>query len=321
MNTKVVRRGASTSRLSSSEKFESWYEHHQLVAAESLQRLMNTPVATFLTMAVIAIALALPAALYVLIHNAETVTEQWGGSAQISLFLNDRVSDDEAGLIAQQLKQRPDISRTQFISREQALTEFKQNSGLGDALRELPGNPLPAVIVVYPTDTTPDFAEKLRAQLAQVTGVETAQLDTEWIKRLHAMLAVGKRILFMLGGALGMGVVLVIVNTIRLAIENRRDEIFITKLVGGTDAYVRRPFLYTGVFYGAASGVLAIILVEIGLLWLSPPVTDLAGLYGSSFQLAGLGWTGFLVIIISTGLGWTGAWAAVWRHLLDTRPQ
>ncbi|HET8705174.1 MAG TPA: permease-like cell division protein FtsX, partial [Pseudomonadales bacterium] len=299
MNTKVVKRGASSSRLSHSDKFESWYEHHQLVAAESLQRLLATPVATFLTMAVIAIALALPSALYVLIHNAENVTEQWGGNAQISLFMNDRISDDEANSISRQLGQRPDVARTQFISREQALNEFRENSGLGDALRELPGNPLPAVVVVYPKDTSPAAAEKLRDEMAKVMGVETAQLDTEWLKRLHAMLAVGKRILFMLGLALALGVVLVIVNTIRLAIENRRDEIFITKLVGATDAYVRRPFLYTGLFYGATSGLLAIFLVEIGLLWLSPPVTELAGLYGSSYQLTGLGFSGFLIILIS----------------------
>jgi len=321
VNTKVVKRGASASRLSTSEKFESWYEHHQLVAAESLQRLLDTPVATLLTMAVIGIALALPSALYVLIHNAEAVTEQWGGDAQISLFMHERVSDDEANNIAGQLNQRSDVQRTQFISREQALNEFRENSGLGDALRELPGNPLPAVVVVFPRDNTPEAAETLRDELAQVVGVETAQLDTEWLRRLHAMLAVGKRVLAMLGLALALGVVLVIVNTIRLAIENRRDEIFITKLVGATDAYVRRPFLYTGIFYGAAGGVLAILLVEIGLLWLSPPVAELAGLYGSSYALSGLGWTGFLIMLISAGLGWLGAWAAVWRHLLDTRPR
>ena len=314
-------RGATTARVSWRQRFESYREHHRDVAMESLHRLLATPLPTLMTVLVIAISLALPAGLYVLLKNAQVVSEDWDGSAQISLFLRKDTTEDQGRKLANDLAKRGDVKRTEYISRDQALKEFQQQSGLGNILNELGENPLPAVIVVYPAQNDLKEARQLRNDLAAMGQVDIAQLDAQWVQRLYALLELGQRLVVALSLGLGLAVLLVIVNTIRLSIENRRDEIVIVKLVGGTDAYVRRPFLYTGFWYGLGGCLVALILIQSLLLWLDGPVQVIADLYRSQFSLSGLGFGPSLVMLVGSILiGLLGARLAVSRHLRAIEP-
>lgn len=316
------RRGASVARTQLSHRFESYKNHHKEVARSSLLRLMATPLPTAMTVLVIAIALALPVGLYVMLKNAQTLSRDWDGNAQISLYLKLGTSESAGLSLANKLNQRPEVAKTQFISREQALQEFKALSGFGDVLTELDENPLPAVIVVYPEARDLGKAEILQQELAKLRAVDSAQLDAQWVRRLHAMLDLAERFVLALGIGLSLAVLLVIVNTIRLGIESRRDEIVIVKLVGGTDAFVQRPFLYTGFWYGVGGGIVALVIIQSVLFWVDSPVARLADLYSSAFDLRGLGFLPTLGLVLGSGfLGWLGAWWAVRQHLRAIEPK
>lgn len=320
--SEVPKRGASLQKITFKAHFDSYREHHAAVLTESLQRLGRSPVATFMTIAVMAIALALPAGLYVLLKNVQNISRNWDGNSQISLFLKFDVGQEQGQKLSDKLLKDNRIDRTQFISQEQALEEFIALSGFGGVLSELDENPLPAVIVVYPTANSMESAESLRESLQKLDGVELAQLDAEWVQRLHSMIVLGERLVLALAIGLALAVLLVMINTIRLAIESRKNEIIIVKLVGGTDGFVRRPFLYTGVWYGFGGGVLAVILVQTALLWLENPVSDLSLLYGSNFTSLGLGGVGIAaVVLFSTMIGLLGAWLAVAKHLNEIEPE
>lgn len=316
-----VAKGATVARVTTKQRLESWREHHRDVALESLRRLLATPLPSLMTLLVIAIALALPGGLFVLLKNAQAVSDGWEGSAQVSLFLTQRTSDADGRALAGELAKRADVKRTDFISREQALAEFREQSGLGNILQELGENPLPAVIVVYPAVNDLQRAEKLRTDLTRQGEVDIAQLDAQWVQRLYAMLELGRRLVVALAIGLALAVLLVIVNTIRLAIESRRDEILIVKLVGGTDAYVRRPFLYTGFWYGLGGSLIALLLIQALLLWMDGPVRVVADLYRSQFALAGLGFDAALLMLAGSILtGVLGAALAVRQHLRVIEP-
>ncbi|RLT95097.1 permease-like cell division protein FtsX [Ketobacter sp.] len=314
-------KGATTARTTFKQRFESWREHHKEVALESLSRLLATPLPTLMTILVIAIALSLPAGLYVMLKNAESISDDWDGSAQISLFLSFKTSAEQGRKLADDLAKRPDVKRTEYISREQALAEFEEQSGFGDLLQELGENPLPAVVVVYPAVTDLEAAEKLRLDLARKGEVDLAQLDAQWVQRLYAILDLGRRLVVALSIGLALAVLLVIINTIRLAIESRRDEIIIVKLVGGTDAFVRRPFMYTGLWYGLGGCLVALLLIQTVLWWLDEPVQALSELYRSQFQLSGLGLeVSFLMLVGSIAIGLIGARLAVSQHIRAIEP-
>jgi cell division transport system permease protein len=301
----------------------SYMVHHQLVAIDSLQRLLRSLVPSLMTWLVIGIALALPAGLFVALDNVDTVSRGWDGAAQISLFINKRVTEQDGRELAKQLQLRDDIAQVEFISREQALAEFKILSGYGDVLQHLDENPLPAVIVVRPVEQRVSAAatEQLYRELSKLPQVEQAIIDLEWVQRLYSMMELGRRVTLALALLLALGVLLVIGNTIRLAIESRRDEIVIVKLVGATNAFVRRPFLYTGLWYGLGGGIVCWLIISLSLLWLRGPIADLAGLYQSQFSLQGLGFGQTLLLWLASGLlGLAGAWLAVSRHLGAIEP-
>ena len=206
--------------------------------------------------------------------------------------------------------------------REQALQAFQQESGLGQALRELPENPLPGVVLVTPKEVDKATLEALRQRLAEMPKVQQAQLDLVWVERLAAILKLGDRFVFGLTVLLVSALLLVIGNTIRLHIENRRTEIEVIKLVGGTDSYVRRPFLYMGALYGFGAGILSWGVLAFGLNWLNDAVVGLAGLYGSNFALAGVPVAdGLSLLLGAVLLGYIGAWIAVARHLRELAPK
>ncbi len=316
--------GAVQSKATLRDRIGAWRSHHQLVACESLRRMLLQPLASLLTWMVIGIALALPASLFIALENMQQLTVGWDGAARVSLFLRDTVTEDVGRRLGQRLAKRPDVASYTYISRQAALEEFSQLSGFGDLLAELPSNPLPAVVVLEPAlgTSSAEAMEQLLAQIQQLPEVELAQMDLQWVERLYGLMALGKRVTLALALLLGLGVLLVAGNTIRLAIENRRDEILVVKLVGGTDAYVRRPFLYTGFWYGLGGSIVAWLLLNVAMLWLDGPVGSLAGLYDSRFELQGLGFSGTLLLAIAgVALGLSGAWLAVTRHLGAITPR
>ena len=326
-NKSTVRRdskGASQSRTSIGDKMNSYLAHHKLVARDSFMRLIDTLIPSIMTWLVIGIALALPSGLFVALENAESVSRGWDGAAQISLFVNKVVPEKDSRKLARKLRLRQDIAEVDYISRTQALEEFQALSGYGDVLEHLDKNPLPAVIVVRPVEQEISAAatEALYKELKALPQIEQAIIDLEWVQRLYSMMELGKRMTLALAALLALGVLLVIGNTIRLAIESRRDEIVIVKLVGATNAFVRRPFLYTGLWYGLGGGMMSWLLVSISLFWLSGPVAELSGLYQSQFVLQGLGFGQTLLLWLASGLlGLAGAWLAVSRHLGSIEPR
>jgi cell division transport system permease protein len=317
-------KGASQSRTSIGDKMNSYMAHHQLVASDSLLRLLSAPVSSIMTWLVIGIALALPASLFVALGNVESVSRGWEGAAQISLFVNKVVAEQDSRNLAKTLRLRDDIAEVEYISQTQALEEFQTLSGYGEVLEHLDQNPLPAVIVVRPVEeeTSAAATESLYNELKALPQIEQAIIDLEWVQRLYSMMALAKRMTLALAILLALGVLLVIGNTIRLTIESRRDEIVIVKLVGATNAFVRRPFLYTGLWYGLGGGIVSWLVISLGLLWLSAPIAEVAGLYQSQFELQGLGFVdAFILLCASASLGLMGAWLAVSRHLGDIEPR
>ena len=300
-----------------------WLLRHLQVALSSLGRLARAPFSTLMTSAVISISLALPAGLHLLLQNVQALSGSWDGAATISLFLDRETTAREAGELARELGLRTGIDNVRLIEKDNALEEFQRFSGFSDALRALGENPLPAVIVVEPTadHSTPEAAESMLSALRALRQVELAQLDLQWVRRFHAITDIARRAIAVLATLLGLAVMLIVVNTIRLEIQNRHAEIEITKLIGGTDAFIRRPFLYAGLWYGLFGGLLAWLLVILGVGLLDPPVARLAGLYQSTFELSGMDYPAFLILIGgSTLLGLVGSWVAVGRHLSEIEP-
>ena len=302
---------------------KTWLLRHAQVFFYSLGQLWRTPFSLLMTAAVIGIALALPTGLHVLLKNAQQLSGGLDGATKLSAFLVTTATEDIARKLRADIQGWPGVSNVEFISREQALTEFKQQSGFGEAITALKENPLPHVLVITPrTPNTPAGLETMAQQLRGLPNIETVQLDRQWVKRLYAIMAIIARGIDVLGGMLGLAVILVVGNTIRLAIQNRRDEIVVIKLIGGTDAFIRRPFLYTGFWYGLFGGVIALMLVYGALAILAGPIDQLAGLYQTPFILRRLD-TGTIMslLAVSIGLGLAGSWLAVGRHLRDIEPR
>ena len=298
------------------------FEQHQLSAIDSLLRLLADPLASLLTWTVIAIALALPLSLLLLLQNIERLGSGLDQVSTLTLYLDPALTAADITELNASLEARPDIAAFSFISADQALVEFEASSGFGDALRGLSENPLPPVFLVTPAVADAEAVAALQGALAALPGVAEAQVDLQWLQRLGAIVALAARLAMLLAGLLGLGVILVIGNTIRLAIENRRAEIVVTKLVGGTDAYVARPFLYTGLWYGVGGGLLAVLLIALVLFGLRGPFNALVGAYSSDFSLGGLGLTNAFLVLVAAGLlGWLGAWVSVVRHLRAIEPR
>jgi cell division transport system permease protein len=288
---------------------------HLQVMLFSLGRLWRQPVASLMTITVIGIALVLPAGLFVLSENMSSLSNRWDSASQITLFLQQDVTPQQAQKLNTEIKSWPSIEQVYYQSAEQSLDEFRQLSGLGDLLDSLPSNPLPAIIIVEPSDEKSTLNE-LVSQLNDLPQVDQAKLDMEWLQRFRSINKMVQRGVSILAILLSLSVVLAIGNTIRLAILSREAEIRVMKLVGATDRFIRRPFLYTGFWYGFLGGLFAWITLVFSMGLLSGPVNELAGHYGSDFSLHWFG--GFMFLILpfaGASLGITGAWLAVGRHL------
>lgn len=301
----------------------AWLGRHRRTAIEAIRRLFIQPFASLMIVLVIAVTLAIPAALNLLITNISAISAGWDNAMDFSVFLQRDISTAEASTLAALIEERADIDSVQLVTAEDALQEFRVHSGFGDALDHLNTNPLPHVIVVRPAPSnTGESIVLLQEELSNLPEVDIVQVDTEWVRRFHAILAIIKRAIAIGTALLGAAVIVIIGNTIRLEIQNRREEIEVSKLIGASNGFVRRPFLWSGFWYGLFGGLLALGLVESGLLLLEEPAAALAGLYQSGFLVVEFT-PGEIAAIIGTGilLGLLGSWFAVARHLRGIEPR
>jgi cell division transport system permease protein len=319
----VTRNTDATRPVKKTSPGMAWLMRHVSTAIGSLGRLARQPFASLMTILVIAVTLALPASLHLVIKNAEVISGGWEGALDFSVYLKDNVSLAKAQALANIIDQRADVELVTLISADEALREFKTESGFGDALDHLSSNPLPHTLMVRPSDNNSDESiSLLREELGNLPETDVVQMDTEWVQRFHAILDILQRAGTMAAALLGAAVIVIIGNTIRLDIQNRREEIEVTKLIGASNAFIRRPFLYSGFWYGLGGGLLALALVYYGLSALEVPVSKLAGLYGNRYNLISLNFRECLFIAgIGVFLGLAGSWTAATRHMRRIEPR
>ena len=296
---------------------------HLQQAVGSLGDLWRTPFTSVMTVFVLGISLALPATLHLFVKNAQQVSEQWNSASQITLFLHLSTDDKSAKNLVKRIKLYPEVSEVHYISAEQALKEFKMLSGFGQSLEYLDKNPLPATILVTPTEraSQASAANELLIKLKQEREVEQGKLDLEWLTRLEAMAQLIEDIVIGVALLLCMSVVLIVGNTIRLAILNQKDAIAVMKLVGATDSFIQRPFLYSGVWFGVFGGLLSWLAVTILAQYLTGAISKLTDLYQSNFQLQGLSLNEALFLIaFAVFLGLAGSYISVRKHIRAIEP-
>lgn len=298
-----------------------YFMRHAQALVNSLGRLTGAPLASAMTVMVIGIALALPAGLYLVVKNLRGFDAQWQTATQLSVFLQKELPAPRLESLLQELSADEEISRFDYRDPAAVLDEFSRLADLGDSLAVLDENPLPGVIIIQSKATDTAAISKLAARLEAKPEIDFVQLDRRWLERLYAIIDIGKRAVLVLAVLLGLAVLLVVGNTIRLAIEGRRAEIQVTKLIGGTDSFIRRPFLYSGLWYGLFGGIFALILINTALFAVRGPVKELARLYDGGFGLLAVDFsTTFIVLAGAVLLGWAGSWVAVSRHLRDIQP-
>jgi len=301
----------------------NWFLLHVNTASAALGRLWRQPFASLMIILVIGVTLALPAALHVVIKNAQSISASWDNALDFSVYLNADVSLEQAQRLVDLVEQRADVENVRLVAADDALTEFREQSGFGDALDHLSMNPLPHALVVRPSEANTEVSMGLlNEELGNLPEADFVQVDTEWVQRFHAILDILERAIGIGAILLAAAIIVIIGNTIRLDIQNRREEIEVTKLIGASNAFVRRPFLYTGIWYGLGGGLLALGLVRYGLYVLEEPVTRLSGLYSNPFSAQALDLQESLIIAGSgVLLGLAGSWLAAARHMRRIEPR
>lgn len=302
----------------------SYLLRHIQVFFYSLGQMALSPFATVMTTAVLGVALALPSGMFVLLSNLESVLSDWDGKAKITIYLKSGINEQQSRQLASTIRKRAEVLEVDYISADAALTEFRELSGFGQALDGLGQNPLPHTLLVRSTEqySQPLQLKRLQMQFSEYVEVEHTRIDMDWIQRLHAISNLIRRGVILLSFLLVLAILLVISNTIRLAILNRRDEIDIINRIGGTDAFVRRPFLYSGFIQGTLGGTFGWILVEAALILLHGPIKELARLYDSSYKMSGMSPEAIVLLIAGSGcLGWLASHITVGRHLKQLQPE
>lgn len=295
---------------------------HLRVLRFTLRHLLLTPNASLLNVTIIGIALSLPAGGYVLLKSVQALGTRVAGTPQISVFLAPGTGTGEAERIGERLRQHAAIERAEFIPRDAALKKLQQSTGLADVIGTLAQNPLPDAFVVYPRHSDAKRLEALRDELKGWARVEHVQLDSAWVHKLEALLGFGRTAVAILATLLSFALVAITFNTIRLQILTRREEIEVSKLIGATDAFIRRPFLYFGFIQGLLGGTAAWLLISASLLLLNHALGELTQLYASDFSLQGLSLGDSLALLgFSSYLGWLGAWFSVSQHLWRIEPR
>ncbi|KXI29717.1 permease-like cell division protein FtsX [Paraglaciecola hydrolytica] len=316
--------GAQISHVSGPQRFVMFFVSHIRQALGSLGELWRSRISALMTIGVLGLSITLPSTLYVMVKNAENISSGWQQASEISLFLKQNATQSDVNQLLKRIQLWPEIDKIHFIPADDALLEFKQLSGFGDAIAYLDKNPLPNVVLVIPTErhAGPTAARELLEKLRKEREVDIGKLDIEWLERLHALLKVAQELVTVIAILLFLAVVLIIGNTIRLNILNKKDEILVMKLVGATDAFIQRPFLYTGFWYGLLGGLLAWFAVILLLWWMSSSIAAVSELYQKNFNLTGIdGQTLLIMLGLSVFLGLSGSLLSVKRYVSEIEPK
>lgn len=296
----------------------NYLTRHMQSGVYSLGKLSRSPWASLMTCLIIGIALALPSILFVALKNTELMNSSFQKTLEMTLYLKQDTTPSQVNALLSRLKKQAEINNIRAISPNDGLKELQQQAGFDSTLENLQNNPLPWAVVIQPDNkiNTPAQFEQLRIHLQQLPEVDHVQLDILWVKRLASFMTLAHRILYALAIFLGIAVLLIVNNTIRSATEQHHKEIEVIKLIGGTYAFIRRPFLYVGMMYGLFGGIIAWLLVVALTFALKGPSQHLAELYGSQLTLIGMGFSNLLILLLaSVGLGLVGSWVAVTKYL------
>lgn len=294
----------------------SWFAQHRAAIALTLDRLFATPLATLLTVIVMGVALALPLGLYLVVSNLGDFAANAKGQPEISLFLKDNAGPNTQRDLESRLKKTEAVKSWRFVPRDEALKQMAKNLGISDAQTLVGKNPLPDAFIVTPRDAQPEILDGLRQDMQSWPGVQIAKLDSDWARRLNAFVRLGRDSVALLGLLLGFALAAVAFNTIRLQVLAKRDEIEVSRLLGATDAFIRRPYLYLGALQGLLGGLAGWIVVAGAFAFINMRVAEIASLYGASFLLTNLAWRdGLIVLGLAALLGWLGAFLAAQQHL------
>lgn len=304
-------------------KQTGFFTAHKQQCQGALTDLVRRPLGNFLTLAVLAFALTLPASFYLLAKNVALVAQGWQNPTQLTLYLDQHISEPVANQFSEQLQSWPEIDSVDYISPQQGLQDFREHGGFDQALSLLDENPLPAVVVVRPAAgwQSSEQATQLAAKIRTEPTVEEVRLDSDWLQRLAAIKDLAITLALLMSGLMLFAVFLIVGNTLRLQVQNQKDEIQVMKLVGATDSFILRPYLYTGVWYGLIGGIVAWVLTAIVTILLDDAVAKLASLYDSSFRLVGLRWDETLILLMTASfLGLLAARLSAGRHLKEIEP-
>ncbi len=297
---------------------KGWLLHHRQAAAQALRRLVATPLNTLLGALVLGIALALPAGGEMLLANFQRLAQRIAATPQISVFMALDATKKEVAEVESLIRKHPQTKKITHVPREETLRRLRQSEGLGEVIESLPRNPFPDAFVVLPAGEAPELLEAMRAEFAKHPRVEHVQLDSAWVRKLDALLRLARLTVMLLAAVLGVALVAITFNTIRLQILTQEAEIEVSRLLGATDAFIRRPFYYFGALQGLAGGFVAWLVVLIATLLLRGPVADLAALYGIAFSLHILPLADSAILLgLAALLGWAGARLSLARHLRD----
>lgn len=299
----------------------TWLSHHWHAFFLALRRLAGAPLASLLNITVIGVAFSLPTGVYMLLGNVQNFSGQLSGAPQLSVFLKPGTDKIAIEKLESHLRQHPQIASFRFISKDKALKQLKQKSGLADAVNSLTRNPLPDAFIIDAKSASPETLKQLRAEMLKWPDSEHVQLDSAWIERLNALLKLGQLAVLILAALLSFALIVVTFNTIRLQILTKRDEIEISKLIGATSNFIRRPFLYFGAIQGVAGGAIAWLIVAIVINLINSELTNLVQLYAVDFHLYHISFEDSIsLLLFSSWLGWAGSWLSVASHLWQIEP-
>ncbi|MEB7539900.1 permease-like cell division protein FtsX [Pantoea anthophila] len=326
VNKRIKRPAAPKAKQPSKSKAlkGGWQEQWRYALRGTLSDMWRQPLATLLTVMVIAISLTLPSVCYMVWKNVSQAATQWYPAPQLTVYLSKTLDDNAAENVVAQLKQVEGVDNVNYLTREEALNEFRNWSGFGGAMDMLEQNPLPAVAIITPklNFQNSDTMQSLRDRVTKVQGVDEVRMDDSWFARLAALTGLVGQIASMIGVLMIVAVFLVIGNSVRLSIFARRDTINVQKLIGATDGFILRPFLYGGALLGFSGAVLSLLLSEVLVLRLQSVVASVATVFGTTFSLEGFSWDeALLLLLIAAIIGWVAAWLATVQHLRRFTPQ
>ena len=300
----------------------AWLTQHWFVFFLTLKRLFSSPVTSLLSIIVMGIALSLPVGTYVLMENLQLISGQMASSPQMSLFLKLDSKKEDIEKVKQRLEEDSQIVSFQFVPKDVALYQLQQSNGLTDIAATLIRNPLPDAFIVHTLESAPETLDQLRMAMQKWPEIEHVQFDSDWIERLHALFKLGRFVVFMLATLLSIAIIAIMFNTIRLQILTKRDEIEISKLIGATDSFIRRPFLYFGTIQGLAGGATAWFIIALAIEAMNGELTELVRLYNIDLHLQHLSpGDSVSLLLFSAWLGWLGARISVASHLWQIEPK